>query len=285
MKETNEKTPQAGGVEEIHLPSPTAWPMVLGLGVTLMLGGLITHVAITVLGAVLALLAVIGWFRNVLPHEQHELVRAKIDAQTVAVSTAKEPAPPAARRAHSALTTYSFLSGIEAGAAGGVAMAIPAVVYSMIRFKSLWYAVNLMAASSFLGWTDASDSFLSQFHFDGLLVGLAVHVLISLLVGMLYASILPIFPRFALLSGGVLTPLLWSGLAYALMASVTPVLGARVDWPWFILSQIAYGVVAALVVSMRVKIRTAEFQKLPFAERAGLHSNEAHSNANPEVRP
>ena len=264
-------------VQAVHLPRPTPWPMVLGLGVTLMIAGMVTHVTITVLGAVLAVRAIVGWFACVLPHEEHETVYAPIDALEAKVAAAAEPAPPAEAPAQSAQLTYSFLSGLEAGAAGGVAMAAAAALYGVLKFGSLWYAVNLMAASSFIGWSDVNDAFLAEFHLSGLLVAVAIHGMVSLLVGLLYASVLPIFPRYALLTGGVLTPVAWSGLAWALMASVTPVLGVRVNWFWFIASQVAYGVIAALVIGLRVKIRTASFQQLSLRERAGLHGNEAYS--------
>src|SRR5260370_32780530 len=56
---------------EIQLPAPTAWPIVLGFGFTLMFAGLLTDVSVSALGAVLSLAGCVGWFREVLPHE-HE---------------------------------------------------------------------------------------------------------------------------------------------------------------------------------------------------------------------
>ena len=287
MREPEKTQSQGHGSVTLHLPAPTIWPLVLGLGITLCLAGLITNFSITLLGLLLAAMAAVGWFRNVLPQEKHEAVQAAVEAGEHAVASALAPAAPHAT-AHAkgvTLSTYSFISGIEAGVAGGAAMAIPAVLYSLVKFHSLWYAINLMAASSFLSWSDASDVFLSQFHLQGLIAGLAIHAMVSVLIGMLYAAMLPIFPRLSLLTGGVVAPLLWSGIAYALMASVTPVLGSRVDWPWFILSQIAFGLVAGMVVNLRVRVRTAEFQALPFAQRAGLHSNQQHDSDNHEVKP
>lgn len=271
------------GADRIHLPSPTAWPMVLALGITLVLAGLITHVTITLLGTVLAIYASIGWFRCVLPHEQHEDVTVQAsDADRTLAAALEPPAPPVAP--HLSQRTYSFISGIEAGIAGGLAMAVVATVFSLLRFHSLWYAVNLLAASSFLGWTGVSDAFLSGFHMEGLLVGLAIHALVSVLIGLLYASIMPIFPRLALLTGGLLTPLAWTILAWSLMTSVTPVLAARVDWIWFILSQLAFGLTAVFTVNLRVRFRSAAFQQLPFDQRAGLHSGQANRSADNEVR-
>lgn len=280
MQETTHH-PHSGG-DSVHLPKPTAWPMVLALGVSLLVAGLITHVTITVLGAVLAAYAAVGWFRNVLPHEQHESVAVHVTETDRELAAATEPAPPAVHVAPE--RTYSFISGIEAGLAGGTSMALVAMLYSILHFHSLWYAINLMAASSFLSWTNASDAFLSAFHLQGLLVGLGIHWMISVLIGLLYASVMPIFPRLALISGGVFTPILWTVLAYSVMNSVTPILRARVDWTWFILSQIAFGLTAVVVVGLRVRVRAASFQALPFEERAGLHSSEAYAPARKEVQ-
>ena len=48
--------------------------------------------------------------------------------------------------------------------------------------------------------------------------------------------------------GGVLMPLLWTAVSFGLMGVVNPLLQERVDWPWFIVSQFVFGVVAAIVV-------------------------------------
>ena len=43
-------------------------------------------------------------------------------------------------------------------------------------------------------------------------------------------------------------PLLWTAMSYGLMGVVNPVLQERVDWPWFVVSQFVFGIVAAIVV-------------------------------------
>src|SRR6266849_5718515 len=58
---------------EIELPAPTAWPIVLAFGFTLLFAGLLTDVSLSVLGAVLSLAGCVGWFREVLPHEHEEM--------------------------------------------------------------------------------------------------------------------------------------------------------------------------------------------------------------------
>ena len=205
-----------------------------------------------------------------------------VTASERALVAAVEPEAPPVQA--TSTVTYSFISGIEAGVAGGLVMALISAVYSLTHFGSLWYGVNLLAASSFMAWSDATDSFLAAFHMEGLLVAFGIHALVSVLVGLLYASVMPIFPRRALLTGGVLTPLVWTGLAWSLMSSVTPVLGARVNWIWFVFSQMAFGLTAVAVVNLRMRFHSAEFQKLSLNERAGLHSNQSESQTDDEVR-
>ena len=107
------------------------------------------------------------------------------------------------------------------------------------------------------------------------MAGLGIHILVSVLVGLLYGAMLPMFPRRPILTGGIVAPLLWTALVYSVMNSISPILSGRVDWRWFVLSQMAFGVVAGFVVSLRVKMNSPEFQALPFAARAGLHTDEA----------
>src|SRR5947209_7881215 len=57
----------ANAVETVVLPAPTVWPMVLALGITLLGAGLLTHVALSVVGLVLFLLALRGWVEELLP--------------------------------------------------------------------------------------------------------------------------------------------------------------------------------------------------------------------------
>jgi hypothetical protein len=51
---------------------------------------------------------------------------------------------------------------------------------------------------------------------------------------------------------------------------INPVLNARVDWPFFIISQIAFGVAAGFVVSRAQPVAT--MQTWPLAARAGVES-------------
>ena len=47
----------------VELPASTVWPMVLALGVSLIIAGMVTNAAISVLGLLLTVRAGVGWFR------------------------------------------------------------------------------------------------------------------------------------------------------------------------------------------------------------------------------
>ena len=49
---------------------------------------------------------------------------------------------------------------------------------------------------------------------------------------------------------------------------INPVMNQRIDWPWFVISQIAFGIVAGIVVSRQERIST--WQPLPLAVREGV---------------
>ena len=54
---------------------------------------------------------------------------------------------------------------------------------------------------------------------------------------------------------------------------MSPILNQRIDWFWFVISQIFFGLVCGFVVNLHAKVRTPQFQALPFAIRAGIHTD------------
>src|SRR5439155_7764789 len=114
---------------------------------------------------------------------------------------------------------------------------------------SLWYPLNLLAANAVPRMAEADAATLRAFDGVAFVVGIVAHVVISVLVGALYAAILPLLPRRHLLWGGLLAPLLWTGFLWAILGVVVPVLNARIAWTWFVGSQIAFGLTAGYVVA------------------------------------
>ncbi len=265
--------PQDTGHAGVHMPLPTAWPMVLALGVALIVTGMVTSVAVSLLGLLLALCSVVGWFRAVLPVEAHEIVEApEVPIQIASLRTSIEQLPVSPlHRKIIPVETFQFTTGLKGGIAGGIAMIVPATLFSLFKYHSVWYAMNLMAAGGFVDWANQSDAFLAQFHMQGFLAALGIHTVASLLVGLLYGAMLPMFPRWPILTAGFIAPLLWTGLLASFLNVVSPILNARIDWYWFVPSQFAFGLVAGFVVNLHSKVRTPQFRALPFAVRAGLH--------------
>jgi hypothetical protein len=268
----------------VQLPAPTAWPIIVAFGITLLFAGLLTSVTVSVLGAVLAVSGAIGWFRDVLPHEAHETVR--VSDRIEPVVTAR---PEVARvgwmtdevnRTWLPLEIYPVSAGIKGGLAGSVVMAILAIIYGIASKHGIWYPINLLAAGFFP--TRVTTAGIAAFHWDAFLIAVAVHLITSLVVGLLYGAMLPMFPRRPILLGGFVGPILWSGLLYSILGIVNPVLNQRIDWFWFVLSQLGFGIVAGIVVSHQERIHT--WQHLPFALRAGMETTGAADNKNAEDR-
>jgi hypothetical protein len=225
----------------------------------------------------------VGWFRDVLPHEAHEAVEiVSEDVLIVSSRTMQERLPSEGdgnARKILPIQSFNIMVGVKGGIAGGIAMTIPAALFSLLKYHSIWYAMNLLAAGGFVSWAGASNAFLSEFHLQGLLAALVIHAVTSVLVGLLYGAVLPMFPRYPILTAGILVPLFFTAILYSAIGIVSPILNQRIDWFWFVISQIAFGLVCGFVVNLHTRVRTPQFRALPFAVRAGLHSDRGvHSN-------
>ena len=60
-----------------------------------------------------------------------------------------------------------------------------------------------------------------------------------------------------MIAGGVLMPLLWTGLCHGFMGIINPLLQEHVNWPWFIASQVVYGLAMSVVVIRTEKVPAA----------------------------
>lgn len=274
MTASHEPNPASPGKPEgVQLPSPTLFPPLLAVGLALAAVGLVTNNIVTIVGGVLALAGAVGWFLQVLPHEHHESVPVETQPVTIAVSPRKvariaATAEPRPIRARLPLEIYPVSAGIKGGLAGAAAMALLAVLYGVASHHSIWYPINLLGAVVY-AQTQVSTSEMEAFHLVLLLVATALHVTTSILVGLLYGALLPMLPRRPILLGGLFAPLVWTGLLYNILDIIDPALNQRIDWGWFLASQIAFGVVAGLVVVRQMRVPTWQF---PLAVRAGVES-------------
>ena len=260
----------------IAIPAPTVWPMVVALGVTLGFAGLVTHLVVSVVGVALALIGGVGWWRCVLPEDQEERVPV-MSRSSVSLSVTSPPQSVERlwfddewHRARVPVEVQPLSAGVRGGLVGACAMAVCAAIYGIVVQRSVWYPLNLLAAIAMPRMAEADVTTLRAFDGLAFVIGIVAHGVTSVLVGVLYAAILPLLPRRHLLWGGLLAPLLWSGFLWAIMGVIDPALNARIDWSWFVASQIAFGITAGYVVARAPPVATA--QTRPFVERARVEA-------------
>jgi len=262
--------------ETIAMPAPTVWPLVTALGITLGCAGLVTNIVVSVVGLVLFLCGLVGWWREVLPVEKHEAIpvpppeRRAAPVQTQLHTVARLHLGEGGHRVRIPAEIHPYSAGIKGGIVGGIAMAIVAVAYGIIAYGSPWYPINLLAAVAFPVSPDVSLEALTAFHGFALVIALISHAVLSLLVGLLYAAMLPMLPRHPAFWGGLMTPLMWTGLIWAFLDLINPTLNQHIDWRWFIASQVAFGMVGGFVIARSERIET--MQTWPMAARAGLET-------------
>ncbi|MFL6464990.1 MAG: hypothetical protein ACJ73N_11350 [Bryobacteraceae bacterium] len=265
----------------IQLPAPTFWPIVMAFGITLMGAGLVTHWVVSLVGFILAARGATAWWGNVIPHEEHE---------EVPVNPALRPAPilvearsvmslrpgEAQHRELVPAAIHPYSAGFWGGLAGGAAMAALACLYGLIAEHSIWYPINLLAGTVIPNLGNASLEQLRHFNGLAFLAALVGHGGISIMVGILYAVLLPMFPKYATFWAGILMPLFWSGIIATVLSIVNPVLNERISWPWFVVCQLGFGLAAGFVIARSTSISTMHSWSLAdrlFVEAPGMRGH------------
>src|SRR5258705_1773131 len=262
--------------DTVEVPASTPWPFVTAFGLALLFAGLVTTLAVRVVGVVVLFCGAVGWFRVVMPVQQEESLKVvrTLSVARVTSSTRKvDHLRPGTggHRIRIPAEVHPYSAGLIGGAVGGVGMAIIACLYGLLAHGSIWYPVNLLAAAALPSLTDAGPEVLNTFQMPGFIVALLSHVIISLFVGLLFATILPMMPsRFTAFWGSFLAPVLWTALIASTLQLINPALNSKIAWPWFIASQIAYGLITGYIVAHSKLVETA--QDWPLAARAGFEA-------------
>jgi hypothetical protein len=257
--------------EEIEVPSPTAWPIVLAFGMTLIFAGLVTAEPVSILGAILAVAGATGWFRDVLPVEKHAslpVVHEDIAIETTRESVERITELPALSRASLPVEIYPISAGVKGGLAGAAAMALLAGAYGLFSGNGIWYPMNLLVAGFFPEMAVQTASQIGAFSLRAFVLAVPVHLMISLMVGLLYGAMLPLASKRPVLLGGFAAPLLWSFLIHGGLAVINPVMNQRIEWLWFVLSQMGFGIVAGVIVARQERISTPQ----PMRVRMGFEA-------------
>jgi len=268
--------PHSSDDQYIELPAPTPWPLVTAFGITLIAAGFVTHWFFSAMGLLVGLFGAVYWFRDVYPHDRHEAVPLLPEPERVhhiemtSRSVEHLEFGRLGHRVRLPLYVHPYSSGVKGGIVGGLVMAALALLYGAVAKGSIWWPVNILSATVLPGLAEGGTEALMSFSLSGLIVGAIVHGTTSILIGWLYSAALPMFPRFAWLWAGILTPLFWSALFFSVARFVSPTLAEQVSWPWFIVCQLGYGMVGGYVVARSQEIET--MQTYPLAVRAGVET-------------
>jgi hypothetical protein len=151
----------------------------------------------------------------------------------------------------------AVMAGTLGGIVGGLLMPIPAILWSLLTHRGIWYPVNVLAAMVERDIGQQPIEQLKLFHSDWFVVALIVHAALSVGFGIVYGLALPRLPVIPgpMCWGAMLMPMLWTGMSFGLMGVVNPVLQQRVDWPWFVVSQFVFGLVASIAIIRSETIR------------------------------
>lgn len=248
----------------------------MALGVTLMGASLVTTAGLAYLGIPLFVVSAIGWFRAVLPHEKHEDVPVTEEIFTFIPQAEKVTRIEIneTHRAQLPMETFPISSGIIGGIAGGIAMVIPAEIYGLIRYHSIWYVVNLLGGAGVGNWINPSMEEMTHFRLGAFITANIIQGATTLLVGILYGAMLPIWPKRPILLGGIIAPVVWTGLLHSILGMVNPFLAERIDWWSFAASQVIFGLVAGYVVSKRGHLK--RLRQVPLSVRLGIEAPGLH---------
>jgi hypothetical protein len=240
----------------VVMPRPTAAPLVLAVGLTLLGAGVALGLLFLVVGAVLLVTALGIWIVQLLPGRGH--VHESL-AQPARRPQPVPGAPGGVERLRPGMPGYRLRlpqavhpvsAGLKGGLAGGAAMPVPALLWGLLSGHGPWYPVNLLAGMVLPGLGRMTVGELEEFHVSLLLVALVIHVVMSVVIGLIYGVLLPTLPEVPrpIAWGGLFMPILWTGVSYAAMQVISPALPGRVHWPWFIVSQLVFGITMPAVV-------------------------------------
>jgi hypothetical protein len=140
-------------------------------------------------------------------------------------------------------TVYPYSAGILGGLWGGLVMIPVALSYGLMSGHGIWYPVNLIAATLIRSWQQVTPELIAQFSLEGLAVGLAIHVAMSVGLGLVFAVLLPTLPGRPQYWAFLVGPILWFGAVYAGLPLLNPIMARNIDLASFAVANILYSLV------------------------------------------
>lgn len=257
-KDTTTKGSASEEAEDIPysrgIPRPTWGPMAAALGVALCASGLVTNTWMLVGGAAITIVGLVCWFLEVFPGERLEALPSEFQSGSGVDYRADASATPVVQRAVYPKEIRPYRAGIVGGLIGGIAMAVVAMLWGIILHGSPWLPINLLSGVAIPSIGDADLETLRSFNGAWLATALLIHATLSIGIGLLFTTALPMMPDRPVLAGGILVPVIATGIVWASIGLVNPALEAHISWPWFIGSQVAFGIACGRFVASRARI-------------------------------
>jgi hypothetical protein len=273
---------ESASPKSVEVPQATAWPVVLALGIALFGVGFVTNPVFLIVGVVLFAFGLGGWIRQLLPgygHIHEPLVEPALRPRPITEKpgTVGQLLPGmAGYRFQLPLKVHPISAGIKGGIIGGLAMPVPALAYGLLSRHGVWFPINLLAGIVVPGISGVTEAELERFHLGAIFLAIFLHATLSITFGLLFGVVsptLPPLPGAPVIAGGILMPLLWTGFCYGFMGIINPLMQTHVNWPWFIVSQLVYGLVMSFVVIQIQKVPVPPVGSGPCAPAGSAESN------------
>ncbi len=135
---------------------------------------------------------------------------------------------------------YPYSAGILGGLIGALGVAVVGLGYGVYS-GNVWLPVNVVAAAVMRSLQSQSAGDLGRFDPAAVIVGLLIHVLMSVTLGLMFAFILPALPGRPLYWGPVIGPLLWVGAYVAALPLINPVMVRNLEIISFTVANVLFG--------------------------------------------
>ena len=239
----------------VEMPRPTAAPLVLAAGIGLMALGVATSLAFVPVGAIVVIVALARWVNLLVSpsgHFQEQFVAAELRAKPVlpaAGEVEKLAHGVPGYRLRLPVKVHPISAGVKGAIVGGIVMPLPALAYGHFSGHGIWWPGNLLAGLVLPNVGKMSIVELEQFHPALFVASIIIHAVVCLILGLTYGVLMPTLPNVPkpIAWGALLMPVLWTAVSFFAMGRVNPVIRLAIEWPWFVLSQFIFGIVAAIV--------------------------------------
>ena len=146
---------------------------------------------------------------------------------------------------------------------------------------SIWYSVNLLGGAGVASWTQSHHRRDAPLSLAALAHRHRHSGATTLLVGLLYGAMLPMLPRHPVLLGGILAPVLWTGILHIVLGIINPYFADHIDWWSFASRRSLFGLVAGYIVTQLGHLE--RLAQVPLSVRLGVETPGLHSR--PRRRP